>query len=62
MDRFIGTAAYFNVASAIIFKIQYGQIYRLMKMCGYLLVFNLKSNMDRFIDATVCEMKEIKHI
>ena len=49
MDRFIGLAPALSPTTASVFKIQYGQIYRLHGLILLLMQEDLKSNMDRFI-------------
>ena len=50
MDRFIVVFDY-DKSNAVLFKIQYGQIYSLTDKGYSEDDINLKSNMDRFIDA-----------
>ena len=54
MDRFIESDFHCEYAIDMIFKIQYGQIYRLTISVTALLLSHLKSNMDRFIDLMQC--------
>ena len=49
MDRFIVARSCASVLFLILFKIQYGQIYRLTEPPPVANGENLKSNMDRFI-------------
>ena len=49
MDRFIAVEGFIYVSLCHTFKIQYGQIYRLILILMQLMFRNLKSNMDRFI-------------
>ena len=49
MDRFIAPLTLYVVRVKLEFKIQYGQIYRLISQNTYAKMFDLKSNMDRFI-------------
>ena len=50
MDRFIVGTIAVNNSEANQFKIQYGQIYRKVKLAIVCTCLNLKSNMDRFIE------------
>ena len=52
MDRFIAPLTLYVVRVKLEFKIQYGQIYRLISQNTYAKMFDLKSNMDRFIERT----------
>ena len=49
MDRFYSAEILNTINAEIIFKIQYGQIYRGTEQTTNELTRNLKSNMDRFI-------------
>ncbi len=50
MDRFIVFNSNLKIPKGKTFKIQYGQIYRNVVLLLKNFAFNLKSNMDRFID------------
>ena len=50
MDRFIDFWNFAKTAPDPLFKIQYGQIYSYNNYIPNIPKYNLKSNMDRFID------------